>query len=269
MTEQTRTELEWKRAKDVAVFVREILKEEFPGTKFSVRTKTYSGGSSINVSWLDGPCQRDVDEKIKHLQSVSHMDITDLVHHHPYLEYKGERFRGGPSYIFATRRYTRDFLERVGNRVLELYELDEEELPDILDGEYGARFLNGHDRYLEISSVIPSDDDDYQFKSLISRGGPYTLPQLIDRHAARKDADDLEEVTEDEEPMDPYFALFNNHVNDAGERALAVLDEHFSEYAEEIRAAEEEGIMGIMQVDPTFAAVAYVALVTAFVNEEV
>ena len=69
------------------------------------------------------------------------------------------------------------------------------------------------------------------------------------------------------EKLSPEFALFNYHINDAKDRALAVLDEYFSPYADEIRKADEEGIMSIMQTQPTPATASFVVLVTMFVNE--
>lgn len=40
---------------ETAKLIRTALKESFPGVKFSVKSHTYSGGSSINVRWIDGP----------------------------------------------------------------------------------------------------------------------------------------------------------------------------------------------------------------------
>jgi hypothetical protein len=40
---------------ETAKLVRQSLKEAFPGVKFAVRSSTYSGGASIDVSWTDGP----------------------------------------------------------------------------------------------------------------------------------------------------------------------------------------------------------------------
>ena len=54
---------------DVAKLVRKDLRATFGGVKFSVRTSKYSGGSSINVSWEDGPTvaavERAVGEKVE------------------------------------------------------------------------------------------------------------------------------------------------------------------------------------------------------------
>jgi hypothetical protein len=45
------------QSKDVAVLIRHKLKNTFPGVKFSVR----SDRDSVNVSWVDGPTQKQVN----------------------------------------------------------------------------------------------------------------------------------------------------------------------------------------------------------------
>jgi hypothetical protein len=45
---------------ETAKLIRAALKKTFPKTKFSVRSSTYSGGASIDVSWTDGPCEKAV-----------------------------------------------------------------------------------------------------------------------------------------------------------------------------------------------------------------
>ena len=40
---------------ECAKLIRLALKEEFPGTKFSVKSRKYSMGSSIDIAWTDGP----------------------------------------------------------------------------------------------------------------------------------------------------------------------------------------------------------------------
>jgi hypothetical protein len=77
----------------------------------------------------------------------------------------------------------------------------------------------------------------------------------------------LPKIKSVEELMDPGFAVFNQHVNDAGKRALKILESQFPSFVEEVKKAEEEGIMVIFNEKPTPATAAYVALVTAFVNE--
>lgn len=46
---------------DTAKLLRARLKREWPAVKFSVRSKTYSGGASIDVNWTDGPTDQQVD----------------------------------------------------------------------------------------------------------------------------------------------------------------------------------------------------------------
>lgn len=63
---------------ETAKIVRKELKREFPGVKFSVRSKSYAGGASIDVSWTDGPIGRDV-QPLLHRFEGSHFDgMIDL-----------------------------------------------------------------------------------------------------------------------------------------------------------------------------------------------
>ena len=46
---------------ETAKLVRTALKKNFPGVTFSVRSDVYSGGASIDVSWVLGPTTKEVD----------------------------------------------------------------------------------------------------------------------------------------------------------------------------------------------------------------
>lgn len=63
---------------DTAKVIRKILKESFPELKFKVRSSIYSGGSSIHVKWINGPSNKQVEEKIKHLESAGFDGSIDL-----------------------------------------------------------------------------------------------------------------------------------------------------------------------------------------------
>jgi len=68
--------------------------------------------------------------------------------------------------------------------------------------------------------------------------------------------------------MSPYESVFNNHVNNAHERAMEVIREQFSKnLITEVEALYDNGIMLIFDDSPTIATMLYVALVTAFVND--
>lgn len=62
---------------DTAKLVRKDLKRTFPGQKFSVRTDTYSGGSSIRVRWIDGPVESKVQDLAGHYKGANFDGMTD------------------------------------------------------------------------------------------------------------------------------------------------------------------------------------------------
>lgn len=66
------------RPAEVAKLIRPRLKKVFPGTKFSVRTRTYSGGASINVQWTDGPSEDAVREVVGAFQGARFDGMIDL-----------------------------------------------------------------------------------------------------------------------------------------------------------------------------------------------
>lgn len=68
--------------------------------------------------------------------------------------------------------------------------------------------------------------------------------------------------------MDFQFSVFNGHINDAHKRAMESLQGENPVWADEIRAAEAVGIMGIFDKPPTDATKRYVDLVTEYVNED-
>lgn len=72
------------------------------------------------------------------------------------------------------------------------------------------------------------------------------------------------------EKLDPHFAVFNCHINNAKDRAMATLKAHFPSWHDEIAALDEDpGIMVIFTHNvATPATAAFVALVTHLVNEE-
>ncbi len=46
---------------ETAVILRSALKEAFGSHKFSVRSRTYAGGASIDVDWINGPTVKMVE----------------------------------------------------------------------------------------------------------------------------------------------------------------------------------------------------------------
>ena len=66
---------------ETAKLVRNALKVKFPGTKFSVRSKSYSGGASINVEWTDGPTSEAVRAVTGPFEGAGFDGMIDLKYH--------------------------------------------------------------------------------------------------------------------------------------------------------------------------------------------
>lgn len=96
---------------EVAKEIRKVLKAEFPGQKFSVRSSRYSGGSSIDVNWTDGPTTKQVDAVVKRFQGADFNGMIDLKEYRdPVLlanaDGSYEEVRYGVDYVMTQRRYS-------------------------------------------------------------------------------------------------------------------------------------------------------------------
>lgn len=85
----------------VAANLRVELKRKFPGVKFSVTSKRFSGGNSIDVSWEDGPSHDEV-EKVAGKYQHSHADAESG----DYWDFDPNAFNevfGGTKYLHCQR----------------------------------------------------------------------------------------------------------------------------------------------------------------------
>lgn len=92
--------------------IRLELKSRFPGIKFRVRTKKYSGGNSIWVNWVLGPTEAAVRTIIDKYQYGNFDGMTDSYSHDATLMScpNGEiKELGGAKYVFAVRDYAEDW----------------------------------------------------------------------------------------------------------------------------------------------------------------
>jgi hypothetical protein len=79
-----------QQAKDL----RQQLKAVFPLCKFRVRSSNYSMGSSIRVSWMDGPMVSEVDAIAGGYESIRRDEGS------------GEILSGGNRYVHCERRFS-------------------------------------------------------------------------------------------------------------------------------------------------------------------
>ena len=110
--EQTnpQTKTEYLTCAQTAAMVRNNLKQRFPGVKFGVRSKTYSGGSSITVDWADGPSSDEVSSVCKLYEGSTFDGMVDLKTTHTTLlaSDKGVRVvHMGADYVFTQREVSK------------------------------------------------------------------------------------------------------------------------------------------------------------------
>ncbi len=65
-------------AANCAAAIREELKKEFPGIKFSVTSETFAGGNSVRIGWADGPLSDDVEKITDKYQYGQFNGMEDL-----------------------------------------------------------------------------------------------------------------------------------------------------------------------------------------------
>lgn len=104
---------------NAAKLLRAILKEAFPGTKFSVRSDSYAGGSSIRFSWENGPTTKQAERFGNLLQGKYFDGMIDYAGYN-YLTFDGEDF-SSVSYVFAEREYSDEWMEEALAEVAETY----------------------------------------------------------------------------------------------------------------------------------------------------
>lgn len=84
------------------VEIRKALKAAFPGTKFSVRGSKYAGGASTNVSWVDGPADREVYDFLQQFAGATFDGMTDSKSYVTGVR-NGQDVYWGADYVFTSR----------------------------------------------------------------------------------------------------------------------------------------------------------------------
>lgn len=132
---------------ETAKFVRDALKEAFPGIKFSVKSRTYSMGASIDVKWFDGPTE-DEFKAVTHKFEGSYMsneyggDSIKMPRHDTIDPVTGESCSFGANWVSGERSYTLAFYRPVVERLAAYYGCP---VPDIEVSKDGsARITNDY-----------------------------------------------------------------------------------------------------------------------------
>jgi hypothetical protein len=103
-------------AVETAKRLREELKRHFPKTKFYIRASTYSGGSSISVSWIDGITEKQVKEITNQFKASEFDPMQDL---------KNVANDGlGVDFIFTNREISPAMIVNISNLILKSFGID-------------------------------------------------------------------------------------------------------------------------------------------------
>lgn len=95
--------------------IRILLKENFKGTKFSVRMRD---ATCINVCWTDGPTKAEVEEIIKQFQIGTVDSFSEC---YEYNETGFNKLYGGIKYLFTERSFTDELVAKAIEAVKERY----------------------------------------------------------------------------------------------------------------------------------------------------
>lgn len=128
---------------ETANLIRKALKESFPDTKFSVTSKSYSGGSSINVSYTDGPLSKDVKAIVDLFEGAGFDGMTDYKYFHKARTFRGELTSFNYGFVFVERNVSPSLLVAAAKRVANETGLPQLTLTDnhyFSDGEYQVEF---------------------------------------------------------------------------------------------------------------------------------
>lgn len=124
-------------AKLGAANIRTELKAAFPGIKFSVKTRNYAGGCSIDVEWQDGPTGSLVEAITNKYQEGHFNGMEDI-----YESNRNNVFTpvfGGAKYVGTTRSYSREFLEAVATKTARKWG---QPVPTVRVSEYSGAWID-------------------------------------------------------------------------------------------------------------------------------
>jgi hypothetical protein len=122
---------------DTAKLVRAAVKEVFPKIKFGVKSKTYSGGASITISWIDGPTSAQVNAVTSRFSGADFDPMQDLKTNRTS-ELNGEKVSFGADYIFTQRQISARHLR---DAILDVcFKFGIDDIPMVTETGHGVRF---------------------------------------------------------------------------------------------------------------------------------
>lgn len=138
---------------DTAKLIRQALKEAFPAVKFSVRSNTYAGGASINVSYTNGPQSADVERVAFAFQGGYFDGMTDYKGGHVHA-IDGKPVSFGADFVFVRQEISDAQMAAVRAGLAALTDLQRNHLEARLRiGEFAAPFHMDRDDWAYLRAV--------------------------------------------------------------------------------------------------------------------
>lgn len=137
---------------ELAKHLRGVLGQRFPAQKFSVRSKSYSGGSSITIHWTDGPTRGAVEAAVNPFEGAG-FDASQDLQYSKNVTVNGKKVL--TSFIFCERALSAGALAKVVAAVGTHYGIPETEWPGVVAGSegYGAYLDQSADRTSPIGNA--------------------------------------------------------------------------------------------------------------------
>lgn len=133
---------------ETAKLVRAALKAAFPGQAFAVKSRTYSGGASIDVRWTDGPTTREVEAVVKQFEGATFDGMIDLMSYKPDVMLHGEKVSFGADYVMCQRELSADLLRECAERISERYDVP---APEVKESTYTSKGKTHTNAWIEWS----------------------------------------------------------------------------------------------------------------------
>jgi len=148
--------------------IRIELKAAFPGVKFSVSSKRFSMGDSIDVRWTDGPTTKQVDAIINKYSAGSFDGVTDCYNYST--DDAWTHAFGDAKYVHSNRSYSADLAAQSIKTLVKDYGSDG--VPTVEEYQRGGArnrspILNGngiHDSWQTLINVECSRTDCLEVK---------------------------------------------------------------------------------------------------------
>lgn len=130
---------------DTANMIRKTLKIEFPGIKFSVKTRRFANGTACDIRWVDGPTSREVDDVVGFYSGSTFDPMIDLSSSKTHTNEGGEEIHYGAKYVTTRREYSNGFFQHMIDYATATYAFTEEPEFELVDGGKFEGFIKGND----------------------------------------------------------------------------------------------------------------------------